>query len=113
MVEVMADEFPQAQVLCKGGRQEQAGIGHQAVVVKDDADTVRIVLWQHLLGAPCFRAVFWFNTILPDSEEHPLASSRTVPKVVFRWIRAYVGDMSRQKVSESVQVVQIGSCCWS
>ena len=60
----------------------------QAVVVKDDADTVRIVLWQHLLGAPCFRAVFWFNTILPDSEEHPLASSRTVPKVVFRWIRA-------------------------
>ena len=39
-------EFPQAQVLCKGGRQEQAGIGHQAVVVKDDADTVGIVLWQ-------------------------------------------------------------------
>ena len=30
----MVDEFPQAQVLCKGGRQEQAGIGHQAVVVK-------------------------------------------------------------------------------
>ena len=26
--------------------------------------------------------------ILPDSEEHPLASSRTVPKVVSRWIRA-------------------------
>ena len=87
-VEVMADEFPQAQVLCKGGRQEQAGIGHQAVVVKDDADTVGIVLWQHLLGAPCFRVVFCFKTILPDSEEHPLASSRTVPKVVFRWIRA-------------------------
>ena len=86
----MADEFPQAQVLCKGGRQEQAGIGHQAVVVKDDADTVGIVLWQHLLGAPCFRVVFCFKTILPDSEEHPLASSRTVPKVVFRWIRAKV-----------------------
>ena len=78
-VEVMVDEFPQAQVLCKGGRQEQAGIGHQAVVVKDDADTVGIILWQHLLGAPCFRAVFCFKTILPDSEEHPLASSRTVP----------------------------------
>ena len=26
---VMADEFPQAQVLCKGGRQEQAGIGRK------------------------------------------------------------------------------------
>ena len=86
----MVNEFPQAQVLCKGGRQEQAGIGHQAVVVKDDADTVGIILWQHLLGAPCFRAVFCFKTILPDSEEHPLASSRTVPKVVFRWIRAKV-----------------------
>ena len=46
----MVDEFPQAQVLCKGGRQEQAGIGHQAVVVKDDADTVGIILWQHLLN---------------------------------------------------------------
>ncbi len=90
-VEVMADEFPQAQVLCKGGRQEQAGIGHQAVVVKDDADTVGIVLWQHLLGAPCFRVGFCFKTILPDSEEHPLASSRTVPKVVFRWIRVKEG----------------------
>ena len=87
-VEVMADEFPQAQVLCKGGRQEQAGIGHQAVVVKDDADTVGIVLWQHLLGAPCFRAGFCSKTITPDSEEHPLASSRAVPKAVFRWIRA-------------------------
>ena len=27
--------------------------------------------------------VFWFKTILPDSEEHPLASSRTVPKSSF------------------------------
>ena len=32
----MVDEFPQAQVPGEGGRQEQAGIGHQAVVVKDD-----------------------------------------------------------------------------
>ena len=68
-VEVMVDEFPQAQVLCKGGRQEQAGIGHQAVVVKDDADTVGIVLWQHLLGAPCFRAVFCCKTIIPEAQE--------------------------------------------
>ena len=59
----------------------QAGIGHQAMVVKS-ADTVGFVLWQHLLGAPCFRAGFW-NII--DSEEH---SSRTVPKAVLRWIRA-------------------------
>ena len=37
------DEFPQAQVLGEGGRQEQAGIGHQAVVIKDDADPVGVV----------------------------------------------------------------------
>ena len=54
----MVDEFPQAQVPGEGGRQEQAGIGHQAMVVKEDADTVGIVLWRHLLGAPCFRACF-------------------------------------------------------
>ena len=56
-VKVMVDEFPQAQVLGEGGGQEQAGIGHQAVVVKGDSDAVGIVLWQHLLSAPCFRAV--------------------------------------------------------
>ena len=58
------------------------------MVVKDDADTVGVVLWQHLLGAPCFRAGFCSKTIIPDSEEHPLASSRAVPKDVLRWIRA-------------------------
>ena len=69
-------------------RTDLTGIGHQAVVIKDDADPVGIVLWQHLLGAPCFQAGFCSKTIIPDSEEHPLASSRTVSKVVFRWIRA-------------------------
>ena len=40
------------------------------------------------MGAPCFRAGFCSKTIIPDSEEHPLASSRAVPKAVLRWIRA-------------------------
>ena len=44
-VKVMVNEFPQAEVLGEGGRQEQAGIGHQAVVVKDDANTVGVVAW--------------------------------------------------------------------
>ena len=87
----------------QGWPAEQAGIGHQAVVVKDDADTIGIVLWQHLLGAPCFRVVFCFKTILPDSEEHPLASSRTVPKVVFRWIRAYTTHKEKSEVFLSYQ----------
>ena len=57
------------------------------VVIKDDVDPGGIVLWQHLLGAPCFRVVFCSKTIIPDSENHPPASSRTVPKAVPRWIR--------------------------
>ena len=44
-VKVIVNEFPQTQVLGEGGRQEQAGIGHQAVVVKDDANTVGVVAW--------------------------------------------------------------------
>ena len=48
-VKVMVDEFSQAQVPGEGGRQEQAGIGRQAMVVKEDADTVGFVLWQQKL----------------------------------------------------------------
>ena len=44
-IEVMVYEFPQYQVLGESGRQEQAGIGHQTVVVKDDANTVGVVAW--------------------------------------------------------------------
>ena len=44
-IEVIVYEFPQAQVLGEGGRQEQPGIGHQAVVVEDDTDTVGVVAW--------------------------------------------------------------------
>ena len=72
----------------QSGRKEQPGIGHQTRIVEGDLDAVGIVLWQHLLSASCFRAVFCSKTIIPDSEEHPLASSRAVPKAVLRWIRA-------------------------
>ena len=44
-VEVTVDEFPQAQVPGEGGRQEQAGIGHQAVIVEGDTDAVGVVAW--------------------------------------------------------------------
>ena len=71
----MVDEFSQAQVPGQGGRKEQPGIGHQAMVVKEDADTVGFVLWQHLLGAPSLGLFCCYKTIIPDSEEHPLATS--------------------------------------
>ena len=86
-VKVMVDEFPQAEVPRQGGRKEQPGIGHQAAVVEGDLDPVGVVAWQHLLGAPFPGPVFCYKTIISDSEEHPLASSRAVPKAVLRWIR--------------------------
>ena len=81
---MVVDQSGQAQAPGHGGRKDQAGIGHQAVVVKDDANTVGVVAWQHLLGDPCFQAVFCSKTIIPDSEEHPLAASRAVSKAVLR-----------------------------
>ena len=87
-VEALPDEFGQAQAQGEGGRQDQPGIGHQAVIVEGDTDAVGVVAWQHLLGAPFPGLVSCFKTIIPDSEEHPLASSRAVPKAVLRWIRA-------------------------
>ena len=73
---LLRPDFLQAQVLGEDGRQEQASIGHQAVAVKDDANTVGIVLWQHLSGAPWFWLVSCSKTIIPDSEEHLFAASR-------------------------------------
>ena len=87
-VEVTVDGFPQAQVPGEGGRQEQAGIGHQAVVIKDDADSVGIVLWQRLLGAPCFQVVLCSKTIIPDSEEYLFALSGGLSHALVRWIGA-------------------------
>ena len=52
----MVNEFPQAQMPGEGGRQEQTGIGHQAVIVKDDTDTVGVVasIYWVLLFWDCF-----------------------------------------------------------
>ena len=55
-VEALPDEFGQAEMPGQGGRKEQPGIGYQTRIVEGDLDTVGIVLWQHLLGALCFRA---------------------------------------------------------
>ena len=35
----------QAQVQGQGGREDQPGVGHQAVVVEGDTDAVRMVAW--------------------------------------------------------------------
>ena len=44
-VNVLVDEFTQTQVLGEGDRKEQPSIGHQAVVVEGDLDTVGVLQW--------------------------------------------------------------------
>ena len=82
----MVYEVLLARVLGEGGRQERVGIGHQAVVIKDDANTVGVVAAP--IECSFSRVGFCCKTIIPNSEEHLLTSSRAVPKAVLRWIRA-------------------------
>ena len=42
-VQVLVNQFGQAQTPGQGGRKEQTGIGHQAVIVEGDADAVGVV----------------------------------------------------------------------
>ena len=44
-VEVLPDEFGQAEMQGQGGRKDQPSIGHQAGVVEGDADAVGVVAW--------------------------------------------------------------------
>ena len=39
------NEFTQAHVLGQGGRKDQPGIAHQAVVVEGDSDAVGLAGW--------------------------------------------------------------------
>ena len=61
----MVDEFPQAQVPGEGGRQEQAGIGHQAMVVKDDAVYGRDCSVAASIGCSLFPGGFLFQNHYP------------------------------------------------
>ena len=76
----MVNEFPQAQMPGEGGRQEQTGIGHQAVIVK----TIRIrsgwLRGSIYLGAPSLGLFCCYKTIIPDSEEHPSGHFRMLTK---------------------------------
>ena len=76
----MVDEFPQAQVPGEGGRQEQAGIGHQAVIVKGDADTVGIVLVAASIGCSFFPGGFLFQTIIPRFRGAPSGCFKGCPQ---------------------------------
>ena len=76
----MVDEFPQAQVPGEGGRQEQAGIGHQAMVVKEDADTVGFVLWAASVGCSLFPGGFLFQNHYPRFRGAPSSFFKGCPQ---------------------------------
>ena len=44
-VEMVVDQLGQAQAPGQGGRKDQTGIGHQAVIVEGDLDAVGMVRW--------------------------------------------------------------------
>ncbi len=44
-VEALLDELGQAEAQGEGGRKDQPGIGHQAVIVEGDTDAVGVVAW--------------------------------------------------------------------
>ena len=86
---MLPEELGQAKAQGEGGGKDQPGIGHQAVVVEGDLDAVGGGYVVASIGCSFSGTGFCFKTIIPDSEAHPLASSRAVPKAVLRWIRAY------------------------
>ena len=63
-------------------RARVAAGGRPALATRRSSDTVGIVLWRHLLGAPCFRAGFCSKTIIP-AEEHPIAFFKGSPRPSF------------------------------
>ena len=69
-----------------GPRKDQPDIDQRAVVVEGEADTVRVVPWQRPLGAPFLGLFCCDKTIIPDAQEHPLASSVCRPDAFLRWI---------------------------
>ena len=85
-VEALLDEFTQTQVLGEGHRKDQPNISHQAVVVEGDLDSVGMVKWQHLLGAPGLGWGLCFQNHYPRSTgalSYPFSTPRHSS---FRWI---------------------------
>ena len=79
-VKVMIDEFPQAQVPGEGGRQEQAGIGHQAMVVKEDAGYGRVCSVAASIGCSLFPGGFLFQNHYPRFRGAPSSFFKGCPQ---------------------------------
>ena len=67
-VKVPINQLGQAQMPSQCGRKDQPSIADQAVVVEGDLDAVGVVIWYHLLGAPCFWLDFSLENHYPRSK---------------------------------------------
>ena len=87
-VKVAVRKFAQTQSPGEGDRQEQSGIGHQAVIVESCVDAVGTLGCYHLFGAPRIWLVLCPQTIIPDSGEHLFNASADIRQPLLRWIGA-------------------------
>ena len=71
---VMVRQRPQSQAVGQGDRQQQSGIGHEAVVIKSDVDAIgaQVVASDR---SSSFRMVFVVKSHYPRSREHFLIPS--------------------------------------
>ena len=76
----MVDEFPQAQVPGEGGRQEQAGIGHQAMVVKRGCEYGRDCSVAASIGCSLFPGGFLFQNHYPRFRGAPSSFFKGCPQ---------------------------------
>ena len=51
-------QLARTQVAGQDRREQQYGIGHQAVTLQGNADAFGLHPWQHFAGAPRFGSVF-------------------------------------------------------
>ena len=69
-VEVFVDEGLEAEMGGQGGRQEEPGVGHQAVVIKGCVEPVEAVRRSHQSGAPLGGSMGRLQRHLPSSDGH-------------------------------------------
>jgi hypothetical protein len=87
-VQVRLDELAQAEMGGERGRQEEPGVGHQAIVVEGRIQPVEAVRRSHLSGVLLFGSVVAQQPHRPSSEGHLFASPDSRISPGHRWIRA-------------------------
>jgi hypothetical protein len=94
-VEVRLDQLAQAEMRGERGRQEEPGVGHQAIVVEGRIEPVEAVRRSHLSGVLPFGSVVAQQPHRPSSEGHLFACPDRRIGPGYRWIRGKAqGDLT-------------------